>query len=307
MSTETIIGRPVRIVSISFNIDEKALSEIANVIDREGAKGTDLIALPETWKGTRAAPETITGPVITQVSALAKKHNTYIVCPIFRKGDDDKVYNSSILLDRKGEIKMIYNKVYPYWNEFEPGDPPSEIGIDAPVYEADFGRIGLAICYDANFPAVFKRLSDQGAELVVWVSAWTGARVMQAHAINFNYYIVTSTWTKNCCVFDINGDSLLYEENSDINISHITLDLDRRIYHENFNLEKRDKLLAEQRDVVQELHMLPEEWFILKSVTPGISAQKRAKEYGLEELRDYRDRSRRAIDKMRGFKFAEKV
>jgi predicted amidohydrolase len=301
------IGRPVRIVSISFDVKVKHLDEIAALVDREGAKGTDLIVLPETWQGTLASPEALDGQVTATMSALAKKHRAYIVSPIFRKGDDGKIYNSAVLLDREGEIGMIYDKVYPYWNEFGPDGPSCEPGVEAPVYEADFGKLGMTICFDANFPAVFKRLCDQGAELVTWSSAWGGARVMQSHAINFNYYIVTSTWLKNCTVFDINGDRLLYEESGDINISRITLDLDRRIYHENFNLEKRDKLLAEQRDVVQEVHMLPEQWFILKTLSPGISAEKQAKEYGLEELRDYRDRSRRDIDAMRGFKFAEKV
>jgi predicted amidohydrolase len=306
MKTE-IASRSVRIVSISFDVKVKPTDEIVNLIDQEGSRGTDLIVLPETWRGTRANPETIDGPLITEMSALAKKHNTYIVSPIFQKADDGKIYNSSILLARTGAVVMIYNKVYPYWNEFKPDAPICEVGTDAPVYTADFGVIGLSICFDANFPAVFKRLSDQGAEIVIWSSAWAGARVIQSMAINFNYYIVTSTWTKNCFVFDINGDSLLYEESEDVNISRITLDLDRRIYHENFNLEKRDMLLTSQKEVIQEVHMLPEQWFILKSVSPGTSAQKTAKEYGLEELRDYRDRSRRSIDKMRGFKFAEKV
>jgi predicted amidohydrolase len=301
------VGRPVRVVSISFDVKKKTPDEIIGLVDQEGAKGADLIALPETWRGTRENPESMDIPEITKLSVLAKNYAVYIVCPIFRRGANGKTYNSSILLDRNGEVGMIYDKVYPYWNEFDPGAPPSEIGIDASVYEADFGKLGLTICYDANFPAVFKRLSDQGAELVIWSSAWAGARVMQAHAINFNYYIVTSTWTKNCYVFDISGELLLYEENDDINISRITLDLDRGIYHENFNLENRDKLLSEQCDVIQEIHLLPEQWFILKSVTPGVSARQTAKKYGLEELRNYRDRSRRFIDKMRGFKFAEKV
>ena len=85
----------------------------------------------------------------------------------------------------------------------------------------------------------------------------------------------------------------------------IALDLDRGIYHSNFNLDKRDRLLAEHGDAVeQELWMERESWFVLRARRPGVSARQLARAYGLEELRDYIDRSRREIDAMRGFAFA---
>ena len=89
-------------------------------------------------------------------------------------------------------------------------------------------------------------------------------------------------------------------------MSRITLDLDRGIYHSNFNLDKRDRLLAEQGEAVeQELWMELESWFVLRARRPGVSARRLARAYGLEELRDYIARSRREIDAMRGFTFAE--
>ena len=89
-------------------------------------------------------------------------------------------------------------------------------------------------------------------------------------------------------------------------MSRITLDLDRGIYHENFNLQKRDKLLKEHAaDVEQEKWMRREAWFVLKVKRPGVSARALARQYGLEELRDYLDRSRREIDRMRGWIFPE--
>ena len=52
---EQKIGRPVRVVSLSFH--DKSVAEIAQVVDREGAKGVDLIILPETWCGQEESPE----------------------------------------------------------------------------------------------------------------------------------------------------------------------------------------------------------------------------------------------------------
>ena len=62
------IGRPVRITSISFN--DRSLEEIAGIVDSEGAKGTDIIALPETWRCPQL--ETIQGETIRTMSCLAK-------------------------------------------------------------------------------------------------------------------------------------------------------------------------------------------------------------------------------------------
>ena len=81
--------------------------------------------------------------------------------------------------------------------------PPVSPGDASTVYEADFGRVGLATCYDANFPEVWSRLSEQGAELVLWPSAYSAGRSLQAHAINHHYYIVTSSCDPDCIVYDI--------------------------------------------------------------------------------------------------------
>jgi predicted amidohydrolase len=297
------IGRPVRVVSLSFQ--GKSLEEISKVVDREGAKGVDLIALPETWRGQKA-PEALDGPTVTAMAGLAKKHRTYIVCPIDRK-DGRRRLNTAVLIDRNGKVAGTYDKVYPYWGEYDL-KPPVDPGRDAPVYQADFGRVGFAICFDANFPEVWKRLADQGAELVIWPSAYSAGTTLQAHALMNHFYIVTSTWKCDCLVYDITGRELLYETSKDINISRITLDLDRGIYHQNFNIDKRDKLLKEHpEEVSQESWMDREQWFVLKAKRPGVSARKLARQYGLEELRDYIDRSRREIDKLRGSSFAESV
>ena len=73
------IGRPVRIVSICFREGTRSLSEIATIVDREAARGCDLMILPETWLGT--TPEPLDGPAVTTLRALA--HHA----PVQRTGD----------------------------------------------------------------------------------------------------------------------------------------------------------------------------------------------------------------------------
>lgn len=291
-------GRPVRITSLSFY--DKSLDEIARLVDSEGAKGVDLIVLPETWNMQyKNQPEALAGPTVTVMQELAARHRTYLVCPIDRQ-DGDRRVNSAVLIDRLGRIVAVYDKVYPYWSEFELTPCVQPALAAPPVYDADFGRIGMAVCFDVNFPTVWQALADQGAELIVWPSAYSAGTSLQAHALNHHYYIVTSTYTKDCIVYDITGQESLYEKSAEINISRVTLDLDRGIYHENFNIAKRDRLLAEHgEEVAMELWLPREQWFVLRAKQPGVSARALARQYGLEELRDYLTRSRQAIDTMR--------
>jgi predicted amidohydrolase len=289
----------VRVASICF-ANGPTLEAISAVVDREGSSGADLVALPETWLGQQdREPETLTGPTVRVMAALARRHSMVIVCPLDR-WDGERRLNSAVLLDRDGGIAGVYDKVYPYWSEFDVS-PAVNPGASVPVFETDLGRIGVAICFDVNFPEVWSRLEAGGAELVVWPSAYSAGSSLRAHALNHHYAIVTATQTGDCQVYDITGERILDETGSDIHVSRITPDLDRSIYHENFNVEKRDRLLAEHSDEVEmEQWLRREQWFVLRARRPGISARALAREHGLEELRDYVARSRVQIDARRG-------
>ena len=302
----TKIGRSVRVTSISF-ANGKTRNEVFALVDRAAALGTDLLILPETFLGQEkdnSSMEALDGPTVTGLAALARKHKTYIVCPLDRK-DGEQRLNTAVLLDRSGAVAGLYDKVFPYWSEFDK-DQVVEPGQEAPVFETDFGRLSFAICYDANFPEVWARMADQGAELVAWPSAYSAGTTLQAHALMNHFYIVTSTQTRDCIVYDINGKEILYEISPDVNVSRITLDLDRCIFHENFNMDKRALLLRDHADDIElEEHLLREQWFILRAKRPEISARALAKQYGMEDLRSYITRSRREIDAMRGWAFSK--
>lgn len=295
-------GRPVRVVSLSFYGNN--ITEILKIVDQEGSKGTDMIVLPETWRGDQLL-ESIDGESITELSKLAKKHHTYIISPIELK-EGSHHYNTAVLIDRQGEIAGRYDKVYPYWSEFDL-KPPVEPGLTgAPVFKTDFGKIGIAICYDANFPEVWQELKNNGAEVVFWSSAYSAGSQLQAYSLLHHYYIVTSTYTKDCQVYDITGQRILDEKSDNITVSRITLDLDRPLFHENFNMDKMSELLKAHGDEIElELSMPREQWFVLKCKKPGISARLLSQKYGMEELSDYQSRSRIEIDKRRGFSFTK--
>jgi predicted amidohydrolase len=305
-SSDETVGRPVRVVSFSFR--EKPLAEILELVDQEGGKGTDLIILPELWRGQNDdSREAVDGKTSQALAKLAKKHRSYILSPIDALVDGKSRRNTAVLIDREGQITGLYDKVFPYWSEYD-HKQPVEPGATVPVFETDFGKIGVAICFDVNFPEVWQQLDEGGAELVIWPSAYSAGRHLQAYALLHHYYVISSTWTGDCQVYDITGRQLRDDRSDDINITRVTLDLDRGIYHQNFNWAKRTKLLEEHADdVTQEQFLVREEWFVLKATRPSVSARALAAEYGLEELRDYIHRSRRAINEMRGKPFPRQV
>lgn len=299
-------GRLVRVTSISF-ANGLPLDEIVGQVDKAGAAGADVIALPEVCRGQNdKSQEDLYGPTVTAMTALAKKHDAYIVCPIDRRNKNLRL-NTAVLLDRNGKVVCLYDKVFPYWSEYDL-HPAAEVGEEAQVYQADFGVLGFATCFDVNFPEVWRRLSDRGAEVVIWPSAYSAGSSLQAHAINHHFYIVSVTQTRDCLVCDITGEKLFYQKSERVNVATVTLDLDRGIYHQNFNLRKRDKLLKEHaEDIEQEKWLDQEQWFVLRAKRPGVSARELAKQYGLQELRHYLDRSRRSIDERRGWQYEAKV
>jgi len=304
----TLAARPARVVSIGFR-PGLSLDKILALVDKEGARGADLIALPETCRGLNGeSQEDADGHTIRAIAALSRKHNVYVVCPIDRKAGDRR-YNSAVLLDRTGHIATIYDKIYPVWQTECRLDPPVHPGEAVHVYQTDFGRVGLAICFDVNWAPLWQRLSDEGAEMVIWPSAYSAGRSLQARAIAYNYYIVSSTWVPDCLVYDIDGELLVHDhanQGNDVNVTRVVLDFDRCIFHQDLNRgPKLDKLLSERGgDVEQEKWLPMEGWFILKSKRPGVSAREIARQYGLEELRPYINRSRCEIDKCRGWEFS---
>ncbi len=77
----------------------------------------------------------------------------------------EKVYNMSLLIDRKGRIKGKYKKIYLYGDKVEPGNRVE-------VFRTDFGKVGLAICWDLSHPDIFAAMKEKGAEIVFCPAQW---------------------------------------------------------------------------------------------------------------------------------------
>jgi hypothetical protein len=158
-----------------------------------------------------AEDEKVPGPVTRRIAAYAKKNSCYVICPLFTKRNG-KFYNSSLLLDRKGNIAGVYHKTHPVKTEIFPdqaikggGVVPGD--IDQPVFETDFGKVGMQICYDAYWSDGWDNLRDKGAEVVFFSSAMPGGRLLNHYASKNEYYIISSTGS-DARVIDKSGNDL---------------------------------------------------------------------------------------------------
>lgn len=303
--------RLVRAVSISFDWHVPPLAQLADRVDREAAQGTDIIILPEHCQGFdehgQKTLETLDGPTITAIAKLARKHRTYIVCPIDRR-DGNLRFNSAVLLDRRGQVVCTYDKVYPVYQQECLSKPPVQPGELARVYQADFGRVGLAICFDVNWTSVFEKLSNLRADLVVFPSWFSAGRLLQAQAIQYNYYVMSSTRIPDCLVYDIDGDLLVHDQENagnGVNVTRIELDMDRCLFTRDLNMpDKLNRLLqAHGNDIEREKWLPMEGWFVLRAKRPGVSARELARQYGLVDRHHYHNWSQCEIDKCRGWEF----
>jgi formamidase len=106
----------------------------------------------------------VPGELTDGLSLLAAEHRVWLVPgTVFERAADGRLHNTALAFSPDGELVARYRKVFPWQphEECAPGD--RFVTFDIP----EVGRVGLAICYDGNFPEAFRQLAWMGAEVVL--------------------------------------------------------------------------------------------------------------------------------------------
>jgi len=184
------------------------LVAFAALVAKAGAQKADIVCLPEgvTIVGTRndyvSGSEPVPGPTTKFLGDVARKHRLYIVAGLL-ESEGEVVYNTSVLIDRNGQLAGKYRKVSLPREEIDGGVTP---GNAIPVFDTDFGRIGMMICWDVTFPETARTLAQQGAE-IIFLPIWGGdVKLAMARAIENQVYLVSSTYDMISAVFDLEGN-----------------------------------------------------------------------------------------------------
>ncbi len=193
-----------RLVKVACCKGNTSMETWAKVLDAVGRKGADIFLLPETFNQQGSGGETLEGESCKLMSDKAAEYGMYVTGTLILKdAKDGQHYNACVLYNRKGEYTGCYYKHHPFSPEFnEQGVYP---GNEVPVFETDFGTIGILICYDSWFVDVSQLLSLKGAEIALFPNAGYYRSLMPARANDNCMRLVVSSLGTEIGIWDTAG------------------------------------------------------------------------------------------------------
>jgi predicted amidohydrolase len=292
---KAVIG--TALVELSGPLEER-LHVAAQMIDdaaRAAAKqypdaGLDLMVFPEfalaSGTGATAAEQAVSldGPVLDSLGAKAREHRTWIVMPMTLR-EPDRISNAAVLIDRVGNVAGIYRKNFPISDDhgvFEGGVTP---GAGYPVFDTDFGRLGILICWDMSYDESWRALADAGAEIIAVPSASPQTLRPASEALRHHVLVVTSTLKDNASVFDPIGRVVAQVTEKPGVLVH-RIDLSFAILHWSESLHEGRALTERYGDKVGYLYSSREDTGVFWSNDPGMSIGAMIKELGLREMQE---------------------
>ena len=292
-----------RLVGVSSICSSPGISiaETEKLIDAAALDKPDLILLTEGCmqntpsrasrqeKGARAEPLPEFGPISGFLSRKAAQYRTYIIASYWRKSPKGPGrFNSAVLFDRQGKLVGYYDKMFPTIGEMEEGILP---GHGAVVFNTDFGRVGAMICYDFNFVELLAEYKKQGAELICFLSNYRAGKLIPAAALRNQCFFASSVPGENGVIVDPLGRTLA-ESSSYGRIIFARINLDSRVVHIDYNVDRVRRLKEKYGPCVKVETASPEAVYFLTSLHPERSIGAMIEEFEVETLDAYLDRAR---------------
>ncbi|GAA4354310.1 carbon-nitrogen hydrolase family protein [Angustibacter luteus] len=173
--------------------------------------GAELVVLPETastgftpgigpdalWDLVSAVP----GPVTEPLQEAAQATGSHVVWGTYERGPErGTVYNASVLIGPDGGVLGVYRKTQPFCTEDVARGGWVTPGDSVTVTDTELGRIGMAICFDGDFPELWRIQAVQGAEVIVRPSALLRSAdiaelTSRARAYDNHVYVVAANAT----------------------------------------------------------------------------------------------------------------
>jgi formamidase len=165
----------------------------------------DLILLPELHLSAQpqlldeqaSYPDEVAvelpGPLTEALGEIAAEAGVWLVPgTVFERAPDGRIHNTALAFSPEGELVARYRKVFP-WQPHEECAPGDEfVTFEIP----GVARVGLAICYDGNFPEAIRQLAWMGAEVILQPTLTTTSDrdaelvLARANAIANQLYVV---------------------------------------------------------------------------------------------------------------------
>jgi len=185
---------------------------LTRFIRRAAGEGAQFVALPEYCAGLETrdsllypvAPEEHDHPVLPAMSKLASALGIWLLIgSIGVKAPDGRINNRGYMLKPDGSVAARYDKIHLFDVDLGPGKVYRESATIAPGGKAVLspcveGSIGLSICYDLRFAALYRSLAKAGAEMLAIPAAFTKLTgeahwhvLQRARAIENGAYVIS--------------------------------------------------------------------------------------------------------------------
>jgi omega-amidase len=190
---------------------EANLNYAVNAIEVASRYGADIAVLPEMFccpysnRYFANNAEPAGGGIWQALSGAARRNAVYVVAGSFPEEGENAIYNTSFVFDRTGKQIAFHRKLHMFsiaqgnGKRFSEADS-FQAGNKITVFNTEFGRIGLCICFDMRFPELVRAMALEGANIIIAPSAFsmvTGPShwelIMRARAIDNQVFTVGVT------------------------------------------------------------------------------------------------------------------
>jgi predicted amidohydrolase len=192
------------------------LERVRHWIGEAAAGGAQLVVLPENFAffGEEAHKRELAerldgafpGPMLAALAESATRHGVWVIGGGMPEKSDDiaRPYNTSVLVDPKGQVAATYRKVHLFDVSLPDGTAYRESAATSPGSEPISAevlgvRVGLSVCYDLRFPELYRHLVDQGSRVVTVPAAFTLTTgkdhwhaLLRARAIENQVYVLAA-------------------------------------------------------------------------------------------------------------------
>jgi predicted amidohydrolase len=178
----------VGLIAMRSGRDPQAnLNAVLAAIDQAKRAGADYVQTPEMTNVLESRRDRLLAnivadendPTLATLREVARKLSIYVhIGSLAIKASPEKAVNRSFLIDRKGEIVARYDKIHMFDVDLAGGESYREsntyrAGELAVVADLPWGRLGLTVCYDLRFPALYRALAEAGVSFFSIPSAFT--------------------------------------------------------------------------------------------------------------------------------------
>ncbi|HNR40691.1 MAG TPA: carbon-nitrogen hydrolase family protein [Bacteroidales bacterium] len=252
----------------------------------------DLIVLPEFADLSIAGVEYMKvrgNQVLDFFSSVARENKCYIAFGMGRQDSMGLWRNSCMVLNRKGAIAGIYDKNYPTISEIQTGIRASD---DIAVIDCDFGKVGVAICFDLNFDELLAKYSSTETDIIIYPSMSHGGVLQNLWALSCNSYFIGSIYRDFPSEVRNPLGKVIATTSKAADYAIANINLDYKTVSLANNLEKLVALKSKYGNTVQISETSRNGRVIVTSSNKSVSSEQMIREFNIEPFNEYLDRAR---------------